>query len=106
MKIHRLAVTALMAILFTGIVSAQEATPRINKRQRVQQQRIEQGAKSGALTKQEVRQLERREAKIQSDKINAKADGKVTMQERRKLNRELNHTSRAIHRQKHDAQTR
>jgi hypothetical protein len=106
MKIQRLALTALMAILFTSVLSAQEATPRVNKRQRIQQQRIEQGAKSGALTKKETRRLEMREAKIQSDKVNAKADGKVTPAERRKLNRELNRSSRAIDRQKHDAQTR
>ena len=36
----------------------------------------------------------------------AKADGKVTAQERAKLRREENRTSRAIYRQKHDAQTR
>jgi hypothetical protein len=101
-----MAVTALAAVLFTGMLTAQEATPRVNKRQRVQQERIEQGAKSGELTKQEVRRLEVREGKVQADKIEAKADGKVTPAERRKLNREMHRNSKAIARQKHDGQKR
>lgn len=106
MKIQRIALVALSAALFTSVLSAQEATPRVNKRQRIQQHRIEQGARSGQLTPKEVRHLEMREAKIQSDKVQAKADGKVTRAERRKLNRELNQSSRAIARQKHDRQKR
>jgi hypothetical protein len=35
-----------------------------------------------------------------------KADGKFTPAERAKINREQNRTSRAIYRQKHDAQHR
>ena len=81
------------------------ATPRIDQRQVNQEKRIDQGIKSGALTPQEAGKLEKREAKIESDKIAAKADGKVTKAERRKLNREEHHASRAIHRQKHDRQT-
>jgi hypothetical protein len=106
MNLRRIAMTALVAVFMTTALSAQEATPRINKRQRNQQQRIEQGAKSGQLTKKEVRHLEARESKIQADKINAKADGKVTAAERRKLKREENRASKAIYRQKHDAQTK
>ena len=81
------------------------ATPRIDQRQVNQEKRIDQGIKSGALTSKEAGKLEKREAKIESDKIAAKADGKVTKAERRKLNREEHHASRAIHRQKHDRQT-
>jgi hypothetical protein len=81
------------------------ATPGIDKRQAIQQKRIEQGVKSGALTGREAARLEKREAKIEADKQAAKADGKVTLAERKKLNRELDSTSRAIHHQKHDAQT-
>lgn len=106
MKIHYVAAAALAAMTFTTVLQAQEATPRINKRQAVQQHRIVRGAQSGELTKKEVRHLEMREAKIQSDKVEAKADGRVTRAERRKLNRELNRSSRAIERQKHDRQTR
>ena len=86
--------------------SAQTHTPVIRKRQVHQQERIGQGVKSGELTRPEARHLEAREAKIQHDKREAKSDGVVTHQERSKLRREENRSSRAIYRQKHDAQER
>lgn len=80
------------------------ATPRIDQRQVNQQKRIDQGVASGQLTPQEAANLQKREDKIAKDEAAAKADGKVTGAERRKLEREENHASRAIHRQKHDRQ--
>jgi hypothetical protein len=80
-------------------------TPRINKRQRNQQRRISQGINSGQLTAGEAARLEKREAKIQHDKQAAKADGKVTTAERRKLNREENQASRKIYKLKHNQKT-
>jgi len=99
--------SATLIIAFLGIttaVSAQTATPNVTKRQANQQARIAQGVNSGELTPKETGHLEAREAKIQQDKKAAKADGTVTHAERAKLHREENHTSRAIYRQKHDAQ--
>ena len=61
--------------------------------------------KSGQLTPKETANLEKREAKLQSDKQKAQADGVVTKQERAKLQHEANRDSKAIYRQKHDAQT-
>lgn len=81
------------------------ATPKIDQRQANQEKRIDQGVASGALNQKEATRLEKREAKIEADKQAAKADGKVTAAERRKLNREENHASAAIKRQKHDKQT-
>ena len=80
------------------------ATPKIDQRQINQQQRIDQGVASGALTPRETAKLQRREAKIASDEAAAKADGKVTRAERRKLRHEQNRASAAIKRQKHDRQ--
>lgn len=97
-------IIGLAAIASTGF--SQTKTPRVHKRQVNQQARIADGVKDGELTKRETARLETREAKIQHDKKEAKADGVVTKRERAKLHREQNRTSRAIHRQKHDAQTR
>ncbi len=97
-------VLALVSVSFTGI--AQTKTPRVRERQENQQKRIAGGIESGELTARETVKLEAREAKIQSDKKEAKADGVVTVRERAKLHREQNRASRAIYRQKHDAQTR
>ena len=101
--------SATLILAFIGIASvasAQTATPNVTKRQENQQARIAQGVKSGELTPKETEHLEAREAKIQHDKKEAKADGTVTAAERSKLHREENRTSRAIYRQKHDAQHR
>lgn len=81
------------------------ATPRIDQRQAHQQQRIANGVASGQLTAHEAARLERREAHIHKTEVAAKADGAVTPAERRHLLRQENRASRAIYRQKHDAQT-
>jgi hypothetical protein len=95
---------AFMSITSAGF--AQTQTPVVRERQENQQKRIGGGVKSGELTAQETARLEAREVKIQHDKKEAKADGVVTSKERVKLRREQNRASRAIHRQKHDAQIR
>jgi hypothetical protein len=81
-------------------------TPGVDARQERQQNRIADGIASGELTPREAAKLERREAHIERSEQRAKADGVVTPAERRHLNRELNRSSRAIARQKHDAQRR
>ena len=97
-------ITAAIALAFAGTAFAQTATPNIDKRQANQEKRIEQGVKSGELTSKETANLEKREAKLQSDKEKAQADGVVTKKERSKLQHEANRDSKAIYRQKHDAQ--
>ncbi|MES2050776.1 MULTISPECIES: hypothetical protein [Polaromonas] len=114
MKIHTL--IAAIALTAGGAAFAQApaapvaakdplATPRIDQRQANQEKRIDQGIASGALTNKEATRLDKRETKIESDKLAAKSDGKVTKAERRKLNHEQNRASAAIKHQKHDAQT-
>ena len=77
-------------------------TPVIDKREANQQQRIEQGEKSGALTNKEANHLEKREGKLSADEAAAKADGKLTGKERAELKREANQNSRAIEKEKHN----
>ena len=111
MKNMKLKLAALALGVFALPVFAQTtpatdptATPGIDKRQANQERRIQQGVKSGQLTTNEAARLEKREAKIEADKQAAKADGKVTKQERKHLQRELNQTSRAIAHETHDKQ--
>jgi hypothetical protein len=70
-----------------------------------QQERIEQGLKSGQLTTQEAARLEREEARVERDQSRAMQDGKLTPAEKQRLSREQNNVSRDIYREKHDAQT-
>ncbi len=98
----------LAAMLVSAVVlpAFAQSTPNLDKREERQQQRIAQGVESGQLTAKEASHLEAREAKLAGDEAAAKADGKVTRKERRKLQREADRDSAAIHHQKHDRQAR
>ena len=99
---------ALLTLAFAAVpVWAQSSTdtPRIDKREANQAERIEQGMNSGALTPGETARLDRGQARVQADEAAAKADGKVTKRERVALTRAQNHQSRKIHRLKHNART-
>jgi len=99
---------ALLTLAFAAApVWAQSSTdtPRIDKREAIQTERIEQGMNSGALTPGETARLDRGQARIQAAEAAAKADGKVTKRERVALARAQNHQSRKIHRLKHNART-
>ena len=98
----RVIVLCTLLIVGSAFASAQARTPHVAKRQLKQQARIEQGVKSGELTAGETKRLELQQAKIQSDKRKAKADGVVTPAERAKLAREQNRASRKIYRLKHN----
>ncbi|MEO8673719.1 MAG: hypothetical protein ABI411_20615, partial [Tahibacter sp.] len=78
----------------------------INARQAHQQQRIAAGVASGELNRREARRLEAREWRAHRVERVARRDGYVSPAERAHINRMLNRDSRAIYRQKHDAQTR
>lgn len=80
-------------------------TPRIDRREANQADRIEQGMNSGALTPGETARLDRGQARIQAGEAAAKADGRVTKRERLALTRAQNHQSRKIYRLKHNART-
>lgn len=94
-------------VLGLGVTTfAGPRTPYINRRQENQQDRIQQGIRSGQLTRREATRLEAREGRIQADKLLAKSDGNVSPRERARLDRQLNRTSRAIYRDKHNRYTR
>lgn len=80
------------------------ATPGVDKRQEIQQKRIDQGVQSGALNPHETARLERHQVGIDKMETKAKADGTVTKNERAKLHHAQNNESQRIHHQKHDRQ--
>ena len=96
----------VIAAAFALPAAAQtQSTPRIDQRQQNQERRIEQGEKSGALTKKEAARLEKGQARIQKMENKAVADGKVTAKERARIEKAQNRESRKIAREKHDKQT-
>jgi uncharacterized membrane protein YebE (DUF533 family) len=101
MKTHLIA-AALVTLV--AIPAFAQSTPRIDAREARQEDRIEQGEKSGQLTPRETARLERGQAHVQTMEANAKADGVVTNQERARISHAQDVQSRDIYRQKHDAQ--
>ena len=94
------------ALAASSIAQAQSHTPVINHRLHRQEHRINQGVRSGELTRNEAHHLRADERHIRHDKWMAMADGRVTRAERRRLRREENRTSRAIYRAKHNNRVR
>jgi hypothetical protein len=100
---------ALLAAVFTVPALAQEEPghPRVNEVQgRIdnQERRIDQGINKGQLTPGQAARDTRRDARIerQLKRDEAKHGGHITKREQAQLNRELNHNSRAIHRQRQE----
>ncbi|MEW6542890.1 MAG: hypothetical protein AB1411_04680 [Nitrospirota bacterium] len=95
-----------LAVALTAPALAQTQSPRVDQRERKQQQRIEQGVKSGELTPREAKRLEAEQAGIRAEEARMKSDGTLTKRERAKLHRDLDRSSRHIAKEKHDAQKR
>jgi len=105
MKTLKLA-TVAMSLLIAGSALAQPTTPVVTERQDNQKARIQQGVRSGELTRHEAKRLRAEQRRIRAEKRMAKADGIVTPAERAKLRHDQNRASRDINRQKHDDQKR
>jgi uncharacterized membrane protein YebE (DUF533 family) len=97
-------IAAVACASFTAPAFANTYTPRVDKREANQQARINQGVASGELNQKETARLQAGQARVQGAEAAAKADGKVTKAERRKLNKMQNKQSKRIAKQKHDAQ--
>jgi hypothetical protein len=98
--------TALAVVALAAPALAQtESTKRIDKRQENQERRIEQGQKSGQLTKKEAARLEKGQARVQKMEDKALADGSVTKKERARIEKAQNRQSKKVYRQRHDKQT-
>lgn len=96
------AIVILLVVLSVGSVFAQTKTPRVDRRERRQQARIQEGVKSGELTGKEAAKLEAQQGKIRQDEMKAKADGTISPAERMKLKREQNRANRKIYKKKHN----
>jgi hypothetical protein len=93
-------ITAI-TLAFAGFSYAD--TPKIDNREANQEQRIDNGIRSGALTPKEEAKLDAGQAKVERMEDKAKADGTVTKHERKRLKREQNEQSKKIHDMKHNA---
>jgi hypothetical protein len=105
----------IAAVMITGILSmtglAQGNRYRrydnVNRREYSQRNRIRDGVRSGELTRGETSRLINQQRRIESYERRSRLDdGRLDWQERRRLDRMLDRSSRDIYRQKNDRQDR
>ena len=92
----------IAALPATGLA---QSTSRIDERQANQQRRIDEGVKSGELTKKEAEGLQQGQRRIQRMEDKARTDGKITNEERQRIERAQDRESDRIRRETHDRQT-
>jgi len=108
MLMRGLILAGACAVAGTSYADAPRSTrdPGVNARQHRQHERIEQGVRSGELTRRETGRLVEEQRDIRQLERAYKSDGQLTGAERRDLQHEQNEASRDIYRQKHDEQER
>jgi len=99
-------VLALLTAVPTVAMAQSTRTPGLDQREATQQHRINQGVRSGELTRHETRKLEHGQANLRRNEARAKADGVVTHRERVQLQHQADRQSARIAHEKNDAQTR
>jgi hypothetical protein len=80
--------------------------PGVNARQHNQRARIQQGVRSGELTRRETHAAVDGQRDVRQLERGYRSDGALTGAERRDLHHEQNQASREIYRDKHDGQER
>jgi hypothetical protein len=103
MKLRKLIGAAAVAAAFATPALAQTTATEVQRNVN-QQERIEQGLKSGQLTTREAAKLEGAESRVEKMESRALKDGKLSPEERARIDRAQNQVSRDIYREKHDAQ--
>ena len=97
---------ASLAVIVADVASANDFTPRVDRREGLQHARIHQGVRSGELTRGEAMRLRGGQRHVNRMECRAKADGHVTRGERLRLQGAQNRQSRNIWRMKHNARER
>ena len=114
MKI-KMAIASAMFLCSVAAMNAQTAPAatttkpnEVNSRMENQRDRIQQGVKSGELTRGEQKQLNKDERAIHGQVAADRAlnGGKLTKSEHKQVNKELNAESKKIYRKKHNAAER
>ncbi len=106
---NRIVIASLALIASFSAAQAHEYpwgtnTSDIDARRAAETRRIEDGRRSGALSAREYDYLKREQARIAAHERQAKADGYVSPEERRRLNHELDHASDHIRQLKHNGE--
>ena len=102
-----LTVAALALIATSAAASAYDSRDaRVDRREAIQERRIQEGVRSGDITRREYRQLEAEQSRIRALERNAKQDGHIDRREAAALDRAQDAARRHISAEKHDGERR
>jgi hypothetical protein len=108
MKARTVILSAGLFLALAALPAFAQSSAEIQQRTDNQQERIANGVKSGQLTPGETRNLESKEAGLNREERNMRAqdNGHLTAADKAKLNHQQNHLSKQIYDKKHNARTR
>jgi hypothetical protein len=94
----------LIKLSLTLSLLAAPAFADVGGREVRQQERIEQGVRTGELNRHETNRLERQEGRVSREvsRDRREGGGRLDRQERGRITAQQNHLSREIYREKHD----
>jgi hypothetical protein len=101
-----LVMAGLLLSLMAAGASADTGTPRMERREWRQHERIQQGWQSGELRRGERARLRAGERRIDRMEMRAGRDGRFSRLERGRIERAQDRESRRIYRLKHNGRTR
>lgn len=104
-KLYTILTFVMLATVLSASALAQNSRG-IDRRQQEQRERIQQGVRSGELTRREANRLRFDQFQIRRQERRAEADGVLTARERFRINRNLNESSRDIRRLKNNRRDR
>lgn len=97
----------LLALAGLTVVGATAASAdQVDRRQNMQERRIEQGFRNGNITRSERAALEAEQARIRAMEARARADGHIDRREAAFINRAQNEASRHINQESNDRNRR
>ena len=99
---------AFGALVFAAMpaIAGHGGDPSIDQRQHRLERRIEQGWRSGELTRREYRRLQHEARDIERMEHFFRSDGWLSPHERSELHARLDHLAREIYRERHDGEHR
>ena len=94
----------ISAAISAPVLAAPPHDPYINAQQHRQHERLQQGVRSGQLTRNETRQLAAQQHGLRQQERAYKSDGVMTSTERQDMRQDQRAASQSIHAEKHDAE--
>lgn len=102
----RTTITVVIALVALCAATAAFATPRVDRRQAAQRERIHDGVRGGQLTPREAARLRMGQRRVARVEHRVGLDGRIGVRERARLERLQDRQSRAIGRLRHNARVR